>query len=167
MSSTSGELPEGVTVLDHTADVAIEIVAPDLPNLFDAAAAGMFALVFGAGEPSEVEEADGGGELESNASGGSIASASETVREIDLTAGDLPSALVRWLRELLYLYQSEGIVYRRAEFETVSEAGTLRARVYGAPSTIPSVREIKGVPYHNLEATRRGGGWYARVVFDV
>ena len=30
-----------------------------------------------------------------------------------------------------------------------------------------SVREIKGVTYHGLAAARRGGGWYARVVFDV
>jgi SHS2 domain-containing protein len=28
-------------------------------------------------------------------------------------------------------------------------------------------RELKGVTYHDLTVRRRGGGWYARVVFDL
>jgi SHS2 domain-containing protein len=145
------ELIPGVRAIEHTADLAMEVEAASLPELFERAAAGMFELI-GAGEREP-------GDLP--AEGGLV------TRDLRLDLTDLPSALVAWLRELLYLHQVEQLAYGSAEFGRACDDAVLPVRVhaYAAPPT--AVREIKGVTYHQLDVSRRDGLWYARVVFDV
>ncbi|MGH7475485.1 MAG: archease [Longimicrobiales bacterium] len=157
----NSELPRGVRAVEHTADLAIEVEARSLPELFDRAAAGMFALIQGA-DPEDPEPASRDAAERVRA-----AAENEEVRDVSLTASDLPSTLVAWLRELLYFHEVDHLAYRRAAFERLTEDGTLHARVYAAAAPSSPVREIKGVTYHQLTASRRAGSWYARVVFDV
>ncbi len=145
-SDAGGELLPGVRAIDHTADVGLDLAAPDLAGLFRRAAAGMEALVSEAGSP--VPEA----------------AAMPEVR-LELDAPDVALLLADWLRELLYLRQVRGRAFVDADFARLGERA-LAARVRTAPAP-PAVREIKGVTYHDLRAARAGGEWRARVIFDV
>ncbi len=147
----SAAAPEGVRALDHTADVGLEIEAPDLATLFERAALGMEWLL---GEGPEHAPARAGG---ARSRAGEV--------EITLYAPELPVLLADWLRELLYLRQVRGRRFESARFQELSSTALL-ARVRLAPAGEP-VREIKGVTYHGLEAKRAGGGWHARLIMDV
>ncbi len=140
------ELLPGIRVVDHTADIGLDLVAPDLAGLFRRAAAGMEVLIAGPG-------------LERAAEPG----APEVRLELD--APDVALLLADWLRELLYLRQVRGRAFVDADFARLGErALDARVRTLAAPAP---VREIKGVTYHDLRAQRAGGQWRARVIFDV
>lgn len=143
----------GVTALEHTADVGLEIHAATLPALFDRAAVGTMALVHGAEEV---------------ASGASAPppTAAPDHRTVRLEAADRPALLLTWLRELLYLQEVEGFVYQGASFTELSDQRIVAA-VTGGPPEAPAEREIKGVTWHGLEVEREQDGWRARVIFDV
>lgn len=147
----SGERPPaGVTALDHTADVGLEVAASDLPQLFSRAAEGMMWLIGG--------ERAGTGD-------GPVAKAAEP-RTLTLSDSDLPALLRSWLRELLFWHETEGLSYVAARFEALEET-RLDARVLLATDSHEPAREIKGVTLHGLRAERSGEAWTARVIFDV
>lgn len=138
-------LPPGVQLLDHTADVGLEIQAPDLASLFVRAARGAQALV----GPVPASAAD----------------AVETVT-IRLEAADAALLLAEWLRELLFLRQVRDRCFQEAAFDELTTTRlAARVRLTSAPGE--AIREIKGVTYHGLEATREGDTWRARIIFDV
>lgn len=139
--------PEGVTPLDHTADVGLEVRASSRPALFERAAAGLRTAIEGTGR-------------------GSGAVGPRVSRGIELAADDVASLLVAWLRELLFLHQVEGLAVREARFEQLDETG-LAGTLTLEPAAARPVREIKGVTYHGLETEAREDGWRARVIFDV
>lgn len=137
-------LPPGVRLLDHTADVGLELDAPDLATLFVRAAQGAEALL-GPPAPASVP--------------------AETLT-IHLQTDDVALLLADWLRELLFLRQVRGLSFVQADFEALSAHG-LSAHVQLASAPGDAVREIKGVTYHGLEAVQHGNRWHARVIFDV
>lgn len=149
--------PQGVQALDHTADVGIEVTAPDLSTLFARAALGGLWLAMGC-------SVEGRGQ----------------VRELELEAEDLPALLRSWVREVLYWHEVEGFAAAGVEVEALEAgegdgAARIRARLQGGPAPPDPAREIKGVTWHGLvlepvdaPGARPGeGGWRARVIFDV
>jgi SHS2 domain-containing protein len=139
--------PEGVTPLDHTADVGLEVRASSLQTLFERAAAGMRTAIEG--------PARGPGSADAR-----------VTRAIELEAEDVASLLVAWLRELLFVHQVEGLAVRGVRFERLDRTG-LTGWLTLEPARARPVREIKGVTYHGLETSAYDGGWRARVIFDV
>jgi SHS2 domain-containing protein len=137
----------GVSFLDHTADVGVEVVAPSLPELFARTAAGMVSVLRGTTDTA-----------------GNDADLVEHVLELE--ADDLPTLLRAWLRALLNRYEVEALVLRSVRFEDLGPT-RLTAVLDLAPDTRPPIREIKGVTLHGLVAERRSGGWIGRVIFDV
>jgi SHS2 domain-containing protein len=148
MERDDNDLPfPGVRALDHTADVGLELSAPDLPELLRRAARGFSWLL-----------------LEREAAGSSES------RPL-LVRAEAPATLLReLLRELLWWYEGEGLAtrdlvnlrIREGDCEIELAATARLVRDEGAP-----VREIKGVTLHGLVAEPRGSGWYGRVIFDV
>lgn len=157
------QLLPGVREIEHTADLGMEVEAASLEELFQRAAAGMMALVRGGDESLDRP-------LDEPAEEPPTASTSPTVRsvriELDGDEPDVATLLVRWLRELLYLQEVAGFVYRDATFERLDGSG-LRASVRPQPDPAPQVRELKGVTYHGLAVERDGDRWRARVIFDI
>lgn len=145
-----GELPPlGVTAVDHTADVALEVEAPELETLFERAAFGALWLAVGPGGSAQGDSENG----------------SET-REVELAADDLPALLRAWIREFLYWQEVDGFQAREIEIlELVPER--VRASVRGGSAPASPEREIKGVTWHGLKVEEREGGWFAEVIFDV
>jgi len=134
---------------EHTADLALEVEADSLEELFEYAARGMFDLIRGDAPPPE-------------------APGLPTWRPIAFRAADRESLLVAWLSELLYVHAAEGLWLAGIRGLEVAP-DELRAEVGWTPLGSAEVdRELKGVTYHDLAVERRPDGrWHARIVFDV
>lgn len=132
-------------ILEHTADAGIVAHGRTLAEAFAHAAEGMYALMV---DLKDVRERD--------------------AREINVRAPDLPGLLTAWLLELLFLTETEGLVFRRFEVETTGTS--LRGRAYGEPLD-PEQHEpggdIKGVTRHMLEVAPDNDGYRVRVLFDM
>src|SRR5512142_3031245 len=101
-------LLKGWREVAHTADWALLVWAPDPAQLLEVAAQGMYALM-------EVAPAAGPG----------------VERPLELEEGDLESLLVRYLSELLYLLESERLVFGKMELKL--DQNRLSARLLGGP----------------------------------
>jgi SHS2 domain-containing protein len=141
--------PTQLQFLEHTADVGFDVSADTLPELFERAAAGMFVLLLG-DAPAPPEAMEQGRE----------------VHRIRLQAAEPALLLAAWLRELLYLYESEGLRPVITEFRTLDERELDAMVTWARPSAAP-LREIKGVTYHQLYLRQERDGWRGRVIFDV
>lgn len=84
---------------------------------------------------------------------------------VSVTAADLPSLLVEWLEELVFLAENDGFVPERLVEMDLGD-GALEAVVAGQRTTPQTL--VKGVTYHRLEFAQDGeNAWHARVVLDV
>jgi SHS2 domain-containing protein len=135
------EKGSGFIEVEHTADWALKVWAPDLPELFTYAAHGMAWLM----------------QM-------SLEAAPRVTRTMALEGVDHESLLVLFLSELLYLTESEGVGFDRFELEIKDFA--LRGTLYGAPVGA-QMKEIKAVTYHNLKILHSDAGFSVTVVFDV
>jgi len=137
-------------LLDHTADLALEVQAPSRDALFAEAAA---ALADCLTDRERVEE--------------------RVSRAVVLAAGDLGTLMVDWLTELLVAFEVEGLLAAHARVEVAERGGvwTLEAEVWGEPrdeARHPLKTLVKGVTYHQLEvAPEAAGGWRARITLDL
>lgn len=131
----------GFIEIDHTADWALKVWAPDLPQLFRMAAVGMYSLTEATFEEQPRVE-----------------------RMIELSGIDVESLLVSFLSELLYLGESEGLGFDRFQINVLDT--TLRALAEGAPIAVQK-KEIKAVTYHNLQIRHTAAGFSVTIVFDV
>jgi SHS2 domain-containing protein len=134
--------------IEHTADWALQVWAATLPELFVDAARGMFHLAVPAGAPPSTEPRPAG-----------------LPRTIAISAGDAESLLVTWLQELLYLSETEGVIFHDFSIERLTPTH-LTAIVWAWPSSRPD-KVIKAVTYHNLAIRRVDGGYSVALVFDV
>ncbi len=138
--------------IEHTADLGIEVEAGSLERLFEAGAHGLAGVLLGS---------EGG-------SVGLVSSTPTTWRRMVLEAPDREALLVDWLRELLYIQTAEGLLITAAEIAELEDTKLVAQAGFAQPQGSAGVeRELKGVTYHDLEVSQRGGGWFARVVFDL
>lgn len=132
---------------EHTADLGLRLQAPDLISLLETAGKGLFSLIVE--NPDAVE--------------------SKEIRTIRIAApAEKEYLLLDWLKELLYLFDSEGFI--GAEFFVRLVEGELRAEVKGEPMDRDRHHmdhEVKGITYHGLKLNRGNGGWNAEVIVDI
>src|SRR5438093_1030865 len=107
-SSSAFGLPVRYEEIEHTADVGIRAYGSTLDDLFANAAEGMFSLVADLGSVKAV------GEI-----------------EVRLEAEDLPTLLLRWLSELLYIHETQRLLF--ASFEVHVDGTSLRGCARGDP----------------------------------
>jgi len=134
------------TLLDHTADMGMCVRAPDLRTLFEDAARAMMMVM--------VETGDDAG---------------PNTRGVSLEGADLPDLMVRWLGELLYLFEGQGELVTETRLETISPTRLDAAvkTVAFDPERHDVVCDIKAVTYHQIQVAQRGPRWECRVIFDV
>lgn len=132
--------------IDHTADVGIEVTAPNERLLFERAAIGMFTILVSADEVrSDVE------------------------MRVSVEAPDRDALLVRWLSELNYVHQVDGFVLAAVEIEAIEESHLI-ARASGEtydPARHVIECEIKAVTFHDMKITHDRNGWRVQVIFDM
>lgn len=138
-------MDSGFEVLDHTADAGIVAHGPDAAGAFANAARGMFSLMVDLPTVRTTEE-----------------------RTVSVTAPDQEALLVAWLSELLYLFDTENLLFARFHVLSMDET-SLQASACGEP--VDERRHeiktgIKAVSFHMLEIARENGT-RARVVFDI
>jgi SHS2 domain-containing protein len=148
VSETRERAGRGFEFLPHTADKAIEAWGGTVPELFCAAAEGMFSLS---------EDLD--------------AIAREQEWAIAVEADSLEDLLHAWLSELLWVAERDEAVPCEFEVEALSEnPWRLRARARGGPApreTPHTGAPVKAVTYHELRIWQQDGLWRGHVVFDV
>jgi SHS2 domain-containing protein len=89
-------------------------------------------------------------------------------RDVEVQGPDDVHLLERWLQELLFLTETERLLFTR--FDVTVEAGVLRATAHGEP--IDQDRhelrgDIKGVTRHMTDVTESRGGYEVRVLVDM
>ena len=134
-------------VIDHTADVGVVAYGADLSHSFANAGRALFSLIV---EPELVRET--------------------LSRDIEVRAPDEESLLVEWLNELIYLFDTENILFRRFE---VSELGNGRLRARGYGEKVNSSRHqlrtgVKAATYHMLSVSQdEDSGYRVKVILDI
>ena len=129
-------------ILEHKADLKIRVFGKDLRELFLNAIVGMFEE---AGYESEGEEIK---------------------REIKISSLDLPSLLVDFLSEVLYLCEVNREVYHKVLFKNLTEK-ELKGILIGKPLKRMGVH-IKAVTYHDLDIhQKKDKTWQATILFDI
>jgi SHS2 domain-containing protein len=89
--------------------------------------------------------------------------------KLQVDAQDLPDLMVRWLGEILYLFQGEKKVVTHAKIDSLSPAhlaATLKTVPFD-PNHHEILCEIKAVTYHQIVVARKNDQWEARVIFDL
>jgi SHS2 domain-containing protein len=133
-------------VFEHTADVGLKAYGSTLPELFIHAAEGMESLMV----PSEQVRV-------------------LVSREIDVEGHDLVSLLIAWLNELVFLFDTEYLLFREFDIEVLTETH-LRGRASGEPYDAQRhalSSAIKAVTWHEAMVEAGDDGYRARVIFDI
>lgn len=132
-------------IIDHTADVGVIAYGADMRQAFANAAKALFSLIT---ELENVEEV--------------------LHRDIELTATDEESLLVAWLNELIYLFDTKNILFKRFDIVQLNQT-KLKARIYG--EKVNSSRHklktgVKAATYHMLKV-ECNSGCKVQVIFDI
>lgn len=139
-------VPKKYEFIEHTADLGFKAYGETLEELFVHAAEAFFeALV----APESVEE--------------------RKERSIKVGAEVLDNLMVSWLGELLYLYDTERLVFKRFQVKRIKD-NQLEAIARGEvldPARHEIKTGIKAVTYHQLYVKEAEGGWEAQVILDV
>jgi len=133
-------------VFDHTADIGIHAFGRTLPELFIHAAQGMESLVVA---PEQVRES--------------------VSREIAVEGHDVVSLLIAWLNELIFLFDTEYLLFRTFEIKAFTET-SLSGRASGEPYDAQRhdlSSAIKAVTWHEAAVELTGDGYKARIIFDI
>jgi SHS2 domain-containing protein len=132
--------------LEHTGDLAIEIIADTRGELFAEALTAMSRLM---ADPYLIRmTAD---------------------RLIPVSAGNDAEALRDVLAAALNVFVIDGFIWYDAELRE-NDSGSIVARLEGEQfdsARHQLLEEIKAVTYHRLSVEHRGDEWRAMVVFDV
>ena len=138
------------TLIDHTADLGIEITGRTKKELFAKAIWSLMDILIERREPVK-------------------GISNFRHRTLTVEGSDITDLLVNFLREVLYCFNGETLVIGKCE---ITECGNkkLAARLSLEPydqKKHTMKTEIKAVTYHGLSVEKRKNGWKARVIFDV
>ena len=133
-------------ILDHPADIGIEVEGNSLDELFVNAASGTTSLMIDLSEIS-----------------------TKIKKGINLKGRNIEELFTNWLDEIIYLFDTEGFLAKNIVIETLhttSLQATLEGEKYD--STKHEIKlYLKAVTYHQLEIKQTKEGWEAKVFFDV
>jgi len=137
---------EKYILIDHTADIGIDVFGASLQKLFANAAFALFDIIT---DLSKVE-----GKVE---------------YKISISGIDKEQLLVNWLQELLYLHDVRNILFNDFCIVDITDTqlnATVRGDVICDDKHVIKT-EIKAVTYHCLSVIRENDCWKARVIFDL
>jgi SHS2 domain-containing protein len=133
-------------LFEHTADLGLRVRAPDLDTLFAEAAACLFSAVVE--DPAAVRP--------------------EAEHAFELAGTDREYLLFDWLRELLYRFDADHLVFGRFEVRVRDDG--LSAKAWGEPldpARHVLSHEVKAITYHELKVEQTPDGWLAEVIVDI
>jgi SHS2 domain-containing protein len=131
---------------DHTADLGLRIRATNLDTLFAEAAEALFGTIVT-----------------------DLATVQPLVhREVTLPADERELLLFDWLKQLLYWWDAEHLLFGKFEVR-VGDQG-LAGTAWGEPldrQRHQLEHEVKAITYHGLLVQPEGDGWIAEVIVDI
>lgn len=148
MAHTGGmrdETSEGWRQVEHTADLAVEMWAPDDAGLLRVALRAVVALLTDGADPP----------------------AAAAWRAVSIDGLDPEDRLVQWMNEVIFQATVEGFVPTEARVTLAGDgglSGTLGG-LEGARGRLTG--EIKAATYHDLRIARGPSGLHTVVVLDV
>lgn len=131
---------------DHTADLGLRARAADLDALFAEMGLALFSAI--------VEDV--------------AAVRPVNALPVEVPGDDREYLLFDWLKELLYRFEAEHLVFGRFDVR-VGEAG-LKGVAWGErfdPDRHAPNHEVKAITLHGLTVGRDGDGWLAEVIVDI
>ena len=136
----------GYRLLDHPADLGIEAYGSSLIEAFEQAALGLISTIL---DVESVECRDR--------------------QVISLQAADPEQLLVKWLTEILYLYDGAKFVAARFQIDELTSTA-LSAQVFGEPFSQDrhlTRLDVKAVTYHQLLCEDNEAGARVQVFLDI
>lgn len=135
----------GFTLLDHTADIAVEATGETVEAIFAALGDGLAA--------AQCDEIPPIGSR----------------FELNVVAESLEALLFDYLDELIYQRDVRAVLptENRVTISEINGEFSLSGSARGVPLDEVAAREIKAVTYSEMVVERSRAGWYAYVVFDV
>lgn len=133
-------------VFEHTADIGLHAYGDTLAELFIHAAQGMESLMVPLEQVSN-----------------------QVSREIVVDGHDSVSLLIAWLNELIFLFDTEYLIFREFNIDDLSETH-LKGRASGEPYDAQRhdlSSAIKAVTWHEATVERTECGYKARIIFDI
>ena len=134
------------TLLNHTADLGIKIHGTDLIDLFESAGNALIHVILGDNPFGKTRS-----------------------MKISVSGNDLADLMVRWLGEILYLFEGDDLVVTSVNIDSLTSSqleATLETVPFD-PEIHEILNEIKAVTYHQIQVTNKGDTWEARVIFDL
>jgi SHS2 domain-containing protein len=139
-------MDSGFRILEHPADMGLEVWGPDLTEVFRLAALGLTSIIV---DPASVSDRER--------------------RSVSIKGSDIENLLVRWLSEILYIYDGEGFLASDVEIKSLNDSG-LEATLKGEKAEAGHHQfrvDVKAVTYHQLKIAREKDVWTARVFLDI
>ena len=136
------------TLLDHTADLGIIVRGRNLRTLFEVAAKSMMYIMVKA-KPADTT--------------------TTKTFNLSLEGYDMADLMVRWLGEILYLFEGEHELVTGVEITSVSHShldATLEI-VFFDTNLHEILCEIKAVTFHQIEVVKKDDHWETRIIFDL
>jgi SHS2 domain-containing protein len=133
------------SLLEHTADIGLEIHAVSLPALFAEAGLGLLAVLAPA-TPARIVRS----------------------RSIHIEGAEPAELLVGWLNEILFWLETTGLLPGAFEIRSATDR-ELRAVIRGEDLQPRHrlQREVKAATWHQLLLEPEGDGWFARLYLDL
>lgn len=131
---------------DHTGDLGVDVFGADLPELFRHAGEALTDTVTDAATIR-----------------------TRTSKTVSLRADGVEQLMVRWLNELVYLFETDSLLPVAFDIDVLDNdriEATVRGEVYDADRH-PIKTTVKGATYHQLEIVQEKGRWRARIIFDL
>lgn len=136
----------GFIILEHPADLGIKACGTSLAQAFENVAYGLISLILDSNSIQLVKS-----------------------RKISLAAGNYQQLLVRWLSEILFLYDGERFAPAELEIRELSPYRLL-AQVRGTDfdSAIHETRlDVKAITYHQLLVNQIHGRFCVQIFLDI
>ncbi len=133
-------------ILDHTADLALEIKGKNMADLFSNAGMALYDQIT---DPVTLKEKEH--------------------HDLLISGQDREDLMVNWLRELLYLWTGKQKLVKAIKIKKIT-ATSVAARVFIDTFSLDRheiLAEIKAVTYHNISVKKHFGYWSATIVFDL
>lgn len=133
---------------EHTADLGLRVFAMDLGDLFQSAAAGLFAIIVDNFDQVHAAERE----------------------SVILESVSIEQLLVDWLNELIFGTETCHRLYSEFKVMIDPSGSRLEATIGGEP--IDRDRhlldhEVKAATHHDLSVRRDGNGWVAELILDI
>ncbi len=133
-------------ILEHPSDLGIEAWGGTMAQAFSCAAEGLMSIIL---DRNSVD--------------------TQLDREIIVTADDREQLLIKWLSEILYLYDGEHFVCKESEIHHLSDT-SLRATIRGESfdeTKHKTLLDVKAITYHQLSIEEEKEETKLRVFVDI